>query len=297
MSRDPAGPVGPAVPADPAGTPSSEPPAHPDAARARLRRWQAATERPLTAMALLFLVAYAVPVARPDVSADVRSACTAVLVLTWLVFVVDYVVRVRLAPHPRTYVRRHLLELAVVVLPVLRPLLLISVVARLGRLNALRLRGKVVRFAATGTALLVLVGALTVTQAERGAPGASIDNLGDGFWWVMVTITTVGYGDMAPVTGVGRVIAVGLMLGGIALLGVVTATLASWLVEQVVASPDREVGDDGGGTGASIGGMGDLPASRVQVTLLTAEVQALRAELAAVERRDENRQAGGTTED
>ncbi len=48
-------------------------------------------------------------------------------------------------------------------------------------------------------------------------------------------MTTVGYGDRYPVTGLGRAIAVMLMVGGIALLGVVTATLASWLIEAVEA--------------------------------------------------------------
>ena len=52
-------------------------------------------------------------------------------------------------------------------------------------------------------------------------------------------MTTVGYGDHYPVTSVGRVVAFGLMLGGIALLGTVTATLASWLVENVEAEKDQ----------------------------------------------------------
>jgi voltage-gated potassium channel len=279
------------VPPAPAGRPSSAR-SDPDAGKARLRRWQSRTERPLTAMALAFLVAYGVPIAWPAAPPEIRDACTAVMALTWLVFVVDYLVRARLAPHTWQYVRRHPLELAVVVLPVLRPLLLISVVTRLNRANAVRLRGRVVRFAVAGTVLMVLVGALTVTQAERGVPGASIVNLGDGFWWSMVTITTVGYGDYAPVTASGRVIAVCLMLGGIALLGVVTATLSSWLVERVARGADEgEAADDGGGGGRSELGPGDVilgsVASPEQVALLTAEVQALRAEIVASRRREE----------
>ncbi|GAB3104648.1 potassium channel family protein [Isoptericola nanjingensis] len=255
------------------------PPSHPDAGHARLRRWQAATEWPLTAISLLFLVAYAIPIARPEVPPEVRAACSVVLAVTWALFVVDYVVRARLAPRPWRYVRRHPLELAVVVLPVLRPLLLVSVVVRLNRVNAVRLRGRVVRFAAAGTALLVIVGALTVTQAERGAPGATIVNLGDGFWWAMVTITTVGYGDFTPVTPLGRVIAVCLMLGGIALLGVVTATLSSWLVERVTdtSSPDDRLGAVRGPAGEAPVGL----VSQAQVALLVAEVQELRAQLVA----------------
>ncbi|MFE5308842.1 potassium channel family protein [Isoptericola sp. NPDC056573] len=263
---------------------------HPDAGHARLRRWQAATEWPLTAISLLFLVAYAIPIARPDVSPDVRAVCSVVLGVTWLLFVLDYVVRTRLAPHPWRYVRRHPLELAVVVLPVLRPLLLVSVVVRLNRVNAVRLRGRVVRFAVAGTALLVVVGALTVTQAERGAPGATIVNLGDGFWWAMVTITTVGYGDLTPVTPTGRVIAVCLMLGGIALLGVVTATLSSWLVERVTdtSSPDDRLGAAGE---APVGMV-----SQAQVALLVAEVQELRAQLVADRQRTQAQGESGSAE-
>lgn len=54
-----------------------------------------------------------------------------------------------------------------------------------------------------------------------------------------MTITTVGYGDYVPVTAIGRVVAVGLMIGGIALIGVVTATLASWIVERVSLDTER----------------------------------------------------------
>jgi voltage-gated potassium channel len=48
------------------------------------------------------------------------------------------------------------------------------------------------------------------------------------------TVTTVGYGDRYPTTGTGRLVAVGLMLAGLALLGVVTASFASWLLDKVL---------------------------------------------------------------
>jgi voltage-gated potassium channel len=71
-------------------------------------------------------------------------------------------------------------------------------------------------------------------DAERGEPGSNIsDDFGDALWWAATTMTTVGYGDHFPVSTTGRVVAVGLMIGGIALLGVVTATFASWLLDRV----------------------------------------------------------------
>ncbi len=52
-------------------------------------------------------------------------------------------------------------------------------------------------------------------------------------WWSITTVTTIGYGDLYPVTVTGRVIAVALMIGGISLVGVVTASIASWIVQRV----------------------------------------------------------------
>jgi voltage-gated potassium channel len=68
-------------------------------------------------------------------------------------------------------------------------------------------------------------------MAERGQPGSTINNVGDGFWWAITTLTTVGYGDIYPTTTEGRVIAVGLMISGICVLGVISATVAAWFVK------------------------------------------------------------------
>jgi voltage-gated potassium channel len=63
--------------------------------------------------------------------------------------------------------------------------------------------------------------------ALEKAVGARINTFGDALWWSMSTVTTVGYGDESPVTGEGRMVAVLLMVGGIGLVGAVTATMAS----------------------------------------------------------------------
>ena len=90
-----------------------------------------------------------------------------------------------------------------------------------------------------GASLLAFCSALAVLDAERNSQEANIVDFGDAIWWAVTTMTTVGYGDHYPVTGVGRLVGFGLMVGGIALLGTVTATLASWLVEAVAAEKEQ----------------------------------------------------------
>jgi voltage-gated potassium channel len=154
------------------------------------------------------------------------------------VFGVDFATRVVLAPDPGTYVLRHLHDLAVIVLPLLRPLRLLRLVTVIGALNrgaGSSLRGWVAVYVAGSTTLLTGVGALAMLDAERDVSEANITTIGDALWWAVTTIITVGYGDRFPTTTTGRLIALGLMIAGIALLGVVTATLASWIVERVSA--------------------------------------------------------------
>ncbi len=79
---------------------------------------------------------------------------------------------------------------------------------------------------------LLMFGSLAVLSVERESPNGNIRTLGDAVWWSFTTMTTVGYGDHAPTTGLGRMIAVGLMLSGIALLGVVTANIAAWFISR-----------------------------------------------------------------
>ena len=98
---------------------------------------------------------------------------------------------------------------------------------------AVRARGRVLVYVVGATSLLSFVAALTVLDYERRSPDANIASFGDAMWWALTTMTTVGYGDRFPVTGEGRLVAAGLMLAGIALLGVVTATMASWLVQRL----------------------------------------------------------------
>jgi voltage-gated potassium channel len=80
--------------------------------------------------------------------------------------------------------------------------------------------------------VLNLIAAAMVLDFERGNPEANIDSYPDALWWAVTTITTVGYGDRFPMTPAGRGVAVVLMIAGIAMFGVITATIAAYFVEQ-----------------------------------------------------------------
>lgn len=212
---------------------------------ARAQRWERATDWPLIAAGLIFLAAYAVPILRPDLPRGLIEVCGWLTLITWGIFIVDFVVRVLLADRRLRYVVRHWYDALVVILPLLRPLQLLRLIPLLMVINRRaqsRLRGRVVVYVVGGASLLAFCAALAVLDAERSNPNANIKDFGDATWWAVSTMTTVGYGDRYPVTGVGRLVAFGLMVGGIALLGTVTATLASWLVELVGA--EREQADD-----------------------------------------------------
>lgn len=81
-------------------------------------------------------------------------------------------------------------------------------------------------------AVVILLGAILVHLAEHGSKEANITSLGEAMWWAVTTVTTVGYGDKFPTTVAGRVVAVGVMLLGIALFGIVTASMSSLFLAQ-----------------------------------------------------------------
>lgn len=203
----------------------------------RLHRWQSRTEWPLATIAVIFLAAYSVRVlAQPQ--GRVETALQLIIWITWAVFLADYIARLYLATDRGRWFLRHLLDLAVVALPLLRPLRLLRLVVLVAALQKAiggAIRGRVIVYTACSVVLLVYVASLAILDAERYEPGSKITTFGDALWWSITTITTVGYGDLSPVTSTGRVIAVVLMIGGISLVGVVTATLASWIVQRVAA--------------------------------------------------------------
>jgi voltage-gated potassium channel len=198
-------------------------------------RWHRLSEWPLVGVAVVFIAAFTWEVLGQPTGTELEVA-EIIITGTWVLFVLDYFVNLYLARPRWRWFYTHLLDLAVVILPLARPLRLLRLVTLLTVLHRTIGRGfrdQVMVYAAGAAALLVFVASLAMLDVERGAPGSSINTFPDALWWAVVTMTTVGYGDIYPVTGIGRVIAAIVMISGIALIGTVTATLASWIVERV----------------------------------------------------------------
>ncbi|MGW3663363.1 potassium channel family protein [Streptomyces sp. NPDC005141] len=199
-----------------------------------MTRWEQRTDLPLSVASMLFLAAYAVHVLAHGMSDAGRDVCLSVIMLTWAAFLVDYLVRWRLSGQGLPFVRKHGLDTLVLVLPLLRPLRVVklydAVLRRRGE-PRLTLHARVIFYAGIAVLLLGFAGALAVYQAEYAAPHATIVTFGDSVWWAASTLATVGYGDVTPVTPRGRTIAVAMMACGLALLGAVTGSFSSWLLQ------------------------------------------------------------------
>ena len=198
-------------------------------------------------------------------------------VVTWLVFAVDYVVHVRRRSHyGRTWFGRF--DLFVVLatapwflIPGLQSTGQFVVLLRLVRLARLvvasrgtrRLFERLGRVAVIAVAVVVL-GSLVAYHAEHPV-NSQFATIGDAFWWGIVTLTTVGYGDVVPITETGRWAGVMIMIAGIAVLGTLAGSLSSFfrVDDTTNAEPGPQPANDNDSALAS----------------LTAEVSALRRQV------------------
>ncbi len=159
------------------------------------------------------------------------TAALALYASLWAIFAAELVFRLAIAAQPATYLRRNWFDLVVVLFPIARPLRIPLVIWR-----GSRAYGRVVRFAhvdyLAGYAIgLVLLIATIVTSVEQGHD-SPIESFADALWWSIATVTTVGYGDIVPVTAAGRALAYVLMIGGIGLFATLTANFAAMLARR-----------------------------------------------------------------
>lgn len=243
----------------------------------RVERWERRAEVPMLLLSFAFVAAYAWTVIDPTLSPTLESFLVAVSWTTWFAFAVDFVIRIALAEHRLRYILRHWYDVFLVALPMFRALRLLRILGTLRILNRVfqqRLIGRTGAYVVVASVFCIFFGSLAVLDVEQEAPDSQITSFGDALWWAVVTSTTVGYGDLYPVTAAGRAVAVGLMILGIALLGAVTASMAAWLVSAVEqdrtrraeaeaeaeAEADARAGagaDGGAGASADAGGGAD----------------------------------------
>ncbi|HWJ08580.1 MAG TPA: potassium channel family protein [Nocardioides sp.] len=89
------------------------------------------------------------------------------------------------------------------------------------------------------SAVVVLIGGTAVWRLEADRPGTTFQSWGDGLWWALTTMTTVGYGDHVPGTTSGRVVAALIMITGVAVLGAVAAVVALIFASAVANREER----------------------------------------------------------
>ena len=200
------------------------------------QRFEHFTAWPVFVASIVFFAATVALLAGSAHSPDLSNAARIVAVVSYALVVLDFLIRLAIARTAlRGFLRRYWVEVVALLLPLLRPFV---IVLYLWRLPVFRRSGATLRARLLITTFLfmfmfVYFISSAVWLVERDTPSASIVNLDDAIWWGFATLTTVGYGDFVPITATGRVLAVCLMLGGIAIVGTTTALIVSVLGEQV----------------------------------------------------------------
>jgi voltage-gated potassium channel len=196
----------------------------------------------MTALALLMIPLVVIQEATTDVTLIVWAERASAGI--WVAFVLEYLYLLTLADKKWLFVRAHWFDLLIIVLtpPVvwlpeeleafraLRALRVIRLLAVVGRANhTLRrfLRRDSLPYVIALSVFVVLVGGLTI----HGLEPETAETVGDGVWWAAATLSTVGYGDIAPKTVAGRVLAVVIMVVGVGTFAALTATIASLFVQ------------------------------------------------------------------
>lgn len=196
-------------------------------------------DRVMVWLAMLFLVVFTAVVVWTDMPRGLRIVCAVLQVLIWIVFFTDLVIRVSLSQRRVRWLLTHPLDVLAVLWPAFRPLKVLAVIGD-RRFRADKAVARTTRAVVVASVLLIWVCSVAVLAAERGQPGSSIETIGDAVWWAFVTIATVGYGDMVPVTVAGRAIGIVLMVVGLALVAIITASVASWFVASQRGMADEE---------------------------------------------------------
>jgi len=141
------------------------------------------------------------------------------------------------------------------ILPAFRPFRLMRVFVLVRFLKILRYSGQVGQLLSAfrerswelGMVALLFLGVLTFSSFSifilEGDVNPQIHTLGDAFWWSIVTITTVGYGDVVARTGPGKFLSGGVMLSGLGFIALSTSLIASTLIEKLLTIKEKKMVD------------------------------------------------------
>jgi voltage-gated potassium channel len=218
----------------------------------RLATWRRWTDIPLLLLAVGSLPLLLLEVVSERLTKTDQNFVTAINVLVFIAFAVDYLVELSVTKKRMTYVRTQWASLLIVVSQFLALLPALGFLGVLRGARALRIVGTIGRVIGIGIAskeqgrkffkekaasvafglagFTLITSAVAFTIAEDVGDGRRIHSFFDALWWSAATITTVGYGDIYPITAVGRIIAVFTMVIGVSTLAVVTARIAQFLL-------------------------------------------------------------------
>ncbi len=227
-----------------------------------LAAWEDRTSTPMFVASVLYLLAFAAPIMSTRIQEPYDGYLNIIQMILWGLFAADYCVRLYLAPRRLYFITHNLMNLAIVLLPAWRIVSFLAMIHLTANRQYKRLSELAMKLFGY-TAIFIIMFALSIYSVESSEPGAMIRDLPTAYWWTFTTLATVGYGDVYPVTGIGRVIAVIVMLYGVGLVAVATGALASWIIEKIGGVEEQE-----------------HPATKADVDDLRQEISELRALLA-----------------
>ena len=220
----------------------------------RLATWRRRTDLPLLLIAVGSLPLLLLEVVSHRLAQNDQRFITVVNVIVFIAFAVDYLVELSITQKRSTYIRTQWASLIIVFSQLFALLPALGFLGVLRGVRALRVAGTLIRVFGIGAAtkeqgrkffkekaasvafgiagLTLISSAVGFTMAEDVGDGRRIHSFFDALWWSAATITTVGYGDIYPVTAVGRIIAIFTMIVGISTLAVVTARIAQFLISN-----------------------------------------------------------------
>jgi len=195
------------------------------------------TRFPMAILGIAWLI-LAIIILTTDINGSASEVLVGSLFVLWVIMLVEYLVRLVVTPDTPGYIKRRWVEPATVVVPPFQGWHFVGIERMTLLVHEAELRTEsILKHHSLFRVLIAVVatlflGAWLVLLFEENAKGSNIHDYPDALWWAIVTVTTVGYGDRFPVTEGGRVVAVVLMLVGIGLIGVLTATVASVFVKE-----------------------------------------------------------------